>query len=299
MKILLFGKNGQLSKRLYQTLLPVGDVTVVGSDTVDFTDLSKLKKYLRDHPVDVIVNAAAYTAVDKAESESQKAFAINAEAVKLLAEAANKNDSLLIHYSSDYVFDGTKVGAYTENDKPNPLNVYGKSKALGDAYIQASGCLHVIMRTTWVFDSHGNNFAKAILARAKKDKVLRVVDDQFGVPTSAAMLANITALVVYQLIDNFLLSEEWSGIYNVVPSGETSWYGFAGELIKQAQAAGMNLCCLPEDIIPITSAEYPTPAKRPLNSRLNTAHFRDTFDINLPSWEVYIPFLIEELKNNY
>lgn len=199
MKILLFGKNGQVARRVYPALLPLGEVIVYGSSELDFKDFDKLRSCIRHHRPDVIVNAAAYTAVDKAESEAEIVFAINAEAVKVIAEEARDLDAWLVHYSSEYVFAGNKGGVYTEEDAPNPLGIYGQSKLVADNYIVSICKKYIILRTSWVFDLFGQNFPKTILALAQKNDSLRIVNDQIGAPTSASLIASVTAMVLYRV----------------------------------------------------------------------------------------------------
>lgn len=330
MKILLFGKNGQVARRLYPALLPLGTVIVYGSKDLDLRDLEKLRECIRRHKPNVIVNAAGYTAVDKAESDKENAFALNAEALRVMAEEATEIDAWLVHYSTDYVFDGSKNVVYTEEDKPNPLGVYAQSKLAGDNYITSICNKYIILRTSWVFDSYGKNFAKTILALAQKNDSLRVVNDQIGAPTSASLIATVTAFILYRIMylhpelgegfsslgsggkersgslcSRFALSQDdgcvaqnniFSGIYNLSSSGEISWYGFAYALVKRVHEMGVPLICLPENIIPIASTDYPTPAARPLNSRLNTMKLTNQFGLVMPTWELYIDPLLDDLK---
>jgi len=296
-KILLFGKNGQLARRLYLALLPLGEVIVYGSNDLDFQDFDQLKKCIRTHAPQVIVNAAGYTDVDKAESNTTEVFAINSEAVKIIAEEASYINAWLIHYSTEYVFDGTKNTPYTENDTPNPLNIYAKSKLAADNYIQSICQKYIILRTSWVYDSYGKNFAKTILTLAQKNESLKIVNDQIGAPTNASLIATVTSFILYKLlIDSTLPIEQFSGIYNLSATGEVSWCGFAKALLEQAHKSGVKLTCLPKNIIPILSEDYISAAKRPLNSRLSTSKLNDKFNLALPKWKVYIPCLLEELK---
>lgn len=231
---------------------------------------------------DVIVNAAAYTAVDRAESELEAAFETNAAAVKNLAKIAKSLGSQLIHYSTDYVFDGTKSGAYTEVDATNPPNVYGKSKLEGEHAIRESGCRHLIFRTTWVIGSRGNNFAKTMLRLAGERDTLNVVADQRGVPTSATLIAKVTA----QAIADEKVNRAWGdGIYNLTPTGETTWHELACRIIEIAHGAGLTLRVKKEDVKPISTAEYPTPAHRPINSVLDTQKLQSRLAQALPIWE--------------
>lgn len=296
MKILLFGKNGQVGKRLSTVLLPLGELVCFGSNDLDLRDFDKLRECIINHKPNVIVNAAAYTQVDKAELEVDNAFTINALAVKVMAEEAVKINSWLIHYSTDYVFDGSKNGAYTEHDTPNPLSIYGKSKLAGDHHISSICKQYLILRTTWVFDSYGKNFPKTILALAQNKDTLRVIDDQFGAPTHASLIANVTAFILYKIMLSPNAVEDLSGIYNVTASGEISWHGFAYALIKQAHEMGYELNCLTQNIIPIETKDYPTPAKRPYHSRLDTTKLTSKFALAMPGWNLYIEPLLQDLK---
>ena len=297
MKILLFGKNGQLARRLYLALLPLGEVIVYGSNDLDFRNFDQLKKCIRTHKPEVIINAAGYTQVDKAELNADDVFVINTDSVKIITEEAAMINAWLVHYSTEYVFDGTKNGAYIENDNPNPLNIYGKSKLFADNYIQSISSKYIILRTSWIYDSYGKNFAKTILALAQKNEFLQIVNDQVGAPTNASLVASVTSLILYKVItDPNSEPKKFSGIYNLSTTGEVSWYGFANALIKHAYESGTKLTCLPENIIPILSTDYKTVAKRPMNSRLDTSKLANKFDLVLPKWEVYIPCLLEELK---
>lgn len=296
MKILLFGKNGQVGRRLYNVLLPLGELVALGSSDLDLRDFDKLRECIRHHKPDVIVNAAGYTDVDKAESDHDSAFAINAEAVRVIAEEVEEIGAWLVHYSTDYVFDGSKNGAYTEDDKPNPLSVYGRSKLAGDEYISSISKLYIILRTSWVFDSYGKNFPKTIMALAKKNDSLRIIDDQVGSPTHASLIANVTAFVLYKIMSLGTEAKSLRGVYNLSSSEKVSWCGFANALIKAAGEMGCELKCLPENIAPIGTKDYLTPAKRPMNSRLDSSKLVKTFEFTMPRWEVYIHCLIEELK---
>jgi len=227
----------------------------------------------------IIVNPAAHTAVDKAESEPDLAMAINGTAPCVFAEEAKKLDALLIHYSTDYVFDGTKASPYIESDSPNPQSVYGKTKLAGEQAIIASGCKHIILRTSWVYGVHGGNFVKTILRLAKERNELRIVADQYGAPTWARLLAESTA----QIIGKY--SEDKSGIYHLTPTGRTNWHQFAEEIVRLARQYDDALKDKPLTIHPIATHEYPVPAKRPANSSLSTDKIHKTFGLELPSWE--------------
>lgn len=296
-KILLFGKNSQVGRRLCEKLLPLGHLITFGSKEVDFRDINKLRQCIKTYKPDFIVNCAAYTQVDKAESEIQEVFAINTEAVKVIAEEAERANSWLLHYSSEYVFDGLNREAYKEDDIVKPLNVYGQSKANGDRHIVQISTKYIILRSSWIFDSYGKNFPKTILSLAQKNSFLHVVDDQVGSPTSAVLIASVTSFILYKILTD-LPSEtkNLSGIYNIASSGETSWHKFAYFLIQEAYNLGITLSCLPENVTPISSQHYHTPAKRPLNSRLNTDKLSHKFGLVMPKWELYIPSLLNELK---
>ncbi len=288
MKILLIGSNGQVGWELARTLLPLGEVVALNRDQVDLTDLEKLRQTVQTIRPDVIVNAAAYTAVDKAETERDLAFLINAQAVDVLAQEAKKLNALLIHYSTDYVFDGTKDAPYFENDATNPLNVYGESKLAGELAIQASGADYVICRTTWVFAARGNNFVKSILRLAAERDKLNIVADQIGAPTWARLIAETTAPILRQAQLERGANTFESGIFNLTSAGETSWHGFAEKIVELAE-----INCV---INPIPTSDYPTPAKRPANSRLSTDHLTQRFGLTMPTWETTLKLCLEELK---
>lgn len=284
MKILLTGKHGQVGFELQRALAPLGDVLAVDYTECDLADASALCALVRAFNPDLIVNPAAYTAVDKAESEPEPAHAINAVAPGVLGEEAAKVGAWVVHYSTDYVFDGTKQGAYTEDDLTNPLSVYGRTKRDGEIALQESGARHLILRTSWVVGAHGKNFAKTILRLALERESLNVVADQYGAPTSAALLADVTAQLVRQTqregADDFPF-----GLYHLVPSGETTWRDYAQFVVSEALAAGRPLKLLPDAIRGIPSSEYPTAAKRPANSRMDTGKLRRTFALELPDWQ--------------
>ena len=282
MKILLLGASGQVGHALREPLSDFGTLHACTRTDVDICDHDIMRKKIMDLAPDVIVNAAAYTAVDRAESEVETAFDVNAAAVKNLAQIAKSLGSQLIHYSTDYVFDGTKSGAYTEEDATNSLSVYGKSKLEGERAIRESGCRYLIFRTTWVIGSRGNNFAKTILRLAGERETLNVVADQRGAPTSATLIAKVTA----QAIADEKVNRAWGdGIYNLTPTGETNWHELACRIIEIANGAGLTLRTQKEDVKPISTAEYPTPAQRPMNSLLITQKLQSRLAQALPTWE--------------
>ena len=295
MKILLLGKNGQVGWELQRSLAPLGEVIAVDHDSKelcgDFTNMQGLIQTVRAIAPDIIVNAAAHTAVDKAESEPEIARTINALAPTLLAQEAKRSGAWLIHYSTDYVFDGSGDKPWVETDDTKPLNVYGKTKLEGEQFIRQSGCKHLILRTSWVYAARGGNFAKTMLRLAKERDSLSVINDQIGAPTGAELLADLTA----HAIRTALLKPELSGLYHVVASGETSWHGYASYVIDIAQNAGESMWITPEDVLPVPTSAYNTPAKRPLNSRLDTSKFQAAFGLTLPHWQLGVKRMLTEV----
>lgn len=269
-RILLTGKNGQVGWELQRTLAPLGEVVAYNRTELDLADRDRLIAVIRDTKPDIIVNAAAYTAVDQAESDTAMAMAINAIAPGILAEEAKRLDALLVHYSTDYVFDGRKDGAYTEDDAPNPLNAYGRSKLVGEQAIAAAGGRHLILRTSWVFGNRGRNFLRTMLRLAAERDELRIVDDQFGAPTWSRMIAEATALALAR-------SAPAQGLFHLASRGETSWFGFAERIFALADASRPRLT-------PCTSADYPLPAQRPANSRLDSGRLAREAGLELPDW---------------
>lgn len=288
-KILVTGKNGQVGWELQHTLAPLGQIIALNAEDMDLCDVDAIRNKVREVAPDIIVNPAAHTAVDKAETEPDLAMAINGTAVGVLAEEAKKLNALLIHYSTDYVFDGTKTSPYVESDKPNPQSVYGKTKLAGEQTIQAIGGKHVILRTSWVYGVHGGNFVKTILRLAKERSELRIVADQYGAPTWARLLAESTA----QIIGRY--SEDKSGLYHLTPNGRTNWHQFAEEIVRLARQYDDALKDKSLTIQPIATHEYPVPAKRPANSSLSTEKVCRTFGIELPRWEEGLAECIRQL----
>jgi dTDP-4-dehydrorhamnose reductase len=268
LRILLTGRDGQVGWELQKALAPLGELTALGLAELDLSDAGRLREAVREANPDVIVNAAAYTAVDKAESERDVAFAVNATAPGILAEEAKRNGALLVHYSTDYVFDGTKPAPYVEEDEPNPLNVYGASKLTGERAIAASGCRHLILRTSWVYGPRGSNFYLTMLRLARERPELRVVDDQVGAPTSSLAIARATAQ---------LLRRDALGLYHMCAAGVTTWCGFARAILARAGVA--------TPVVAIGTEDYPMPAKRPLNSRLDCSRLHAAFGVALAPWE--------------
>lgn len=294
MKILLTGKQGQVGFELQRALAPLGEVYAVDYTECDLADAAAIRALVRSCNPDLIVNPAAYTAVDKAESEPELAQAINAVAPRILGEEAVKRNAWIVHYSTDYVFDGAKTGAYTENDPANPQSVYGRTKLEGEIALQRSGAPHLIFRTSWVVGAHGGNFAKTILRTARVRERLDVVADQYGAPTSAALLADVTAQLVRQKQREGGASFPF-GLYHLAAGGETTWCDYARFVVSESLAAGKPLKLLPDAIRAIPSSEYPLPAKRPANSRLDTSKLRSTFGLALPDWQCGVRHILQHI----
>ena len=284
MKILLTGKNGQVGFELQRSLAMLGEVVAVDLHDCDLSDSAAIRTLVRSVKPDLIVNPAAYTAVDRAEKEVELAMAINADAPRVFGEEAAKIGAWVIHYSTDYVFDGTKQGAYVESDACNPKSVYGRSKLEGELALLDSCSRSLILRTSWVVGAHGANFAKTILRLASERESIGIVSDQYGAPTSAALLADVTAQIVGRGRCGSL-DEVPFGLYHLVAGGEATWYSFANYIVGEAIAAGKPLKLSLDNIKPISTADYPLPANRPANSRLDTSLFQKKFDLELPDWK--------------
>lgn len=293
MKILLLGKNGQVGWELQRALRPLGEVTAVDRRDAggDLADLDAVRALVRRTGPDVIVNAAAYTAVDKAESEQDLALAINATAPAALAAEAKALGALLVQYSTDYVFDGSGAEPRAEDAPTNPLSVYGRSKLAGEEAIRASGCRKLIVRTSWVYAARGGNFARTMLKLAAEREQLKVIADQIGAPTGAELLADATAHMIVAT------RAQWSlcGTYHLAAAGQTSWHAYASHVIEFARARGTALKVAPEQIVAIPTTDYPTPARRPLNSRLATAKLERNFGLFLPDWKVGVERMLQEI----
>ena len=295
-KILLTGVNGQVGHAL-KTKLTQYEVIALSREQLDLTKAHDIKRVVRDIKPSLIINPAAYTAVDKAESEPELAFAINAIAAQILAEEAARLNAALIHFSTDYVYDGTKSGFYSETDAVNPVSVYGKSKLAGEEAIRQVGLPHLILRTSWVYGAYGKNFLKTILRLAAERDSLRIVGDQFGAPTSSESIAD----GVVQLVQAWQPQQEnQSGIYHFTNTGETSWHGFSCKILNEYNrlSAAKNWPALKvgvENIDSITTADYPTPAARPENSRLDNTKLKKTFNVALPSWQAGLQQVMQTL----
>lgn len=297
MKILLLGKNGQVGWELQRSLAVLGEVVALDHDSAelcgDFTNLDGLAQTVRQVQPQLIVNAAAHTAVDKAESEPELARTLNALAPAVLAREAAQLGAWLVHYSTDYVFDGSGLVPWKESDATAPLSVYGRTKREGEQAIVASACRHLILRTSWVYGTRGGNFAKTMLRLAGEREQLSVIDDQIGAPTGADLLADVTAHAIRQTLVPG--GQVRSGLYHVAAAGETSWHGYARFVLQRARAAGRALKAGPEQVLAIPTSAYPTPAQRPHNSRLDCTLFQTTFGLTLPQWEAGVARLLDEI----
>ncbi|MEI8311743.1 MAG: dTDP-4-dehydrorhamnose reductase [Verrucomicrobiota bacterium] len=293
MKILLFGKSGQVGWELQRSLAPLGELIALCSSSPelcgDLRNAAGIAETIRATAPDVIVNAAAHTAVDKAESEPELAEALNALGPEILAKSALQCGALLVHYSTDYVFDGSGNRPWTESDATGPLGVYGRTKLDGELAIGRSGCRHLIFRTSWVYAAKGKNFARTILKLAAERETLSVIADQAGAPTGADLLADVTAHAMRQARGD----HELSGIYHLCGGGETSWHGYATFVCEFARRAGLALKV--KTIEPVPSSAFPTPARRPLNSRLDTSKLRSAFDLSLPRWQDGVERMLNEI----
>jgi dTDP-4-dehydrorhamnose reductase len=286
MKILLLGKNGQVGWELQRSLAPLGELLALDRHSSehcgDLSQPERLAQTVLAWRPDVVVNAAAHTAVDKAESEPELARCLNATAPAALAQAAAQIGALLVHYSTDYVFNGQGQSPWQEDDATGPLSVYGQTKREGEQAIVASGCAHLVFRTSWVYAARGGNFAKTMLRLAAERERLTVIDDQWGAPTGAELLADVTAhAVVHALRDR----QNLCGIYHLAAAGETTWHGYASHVIAQARQLQPGLVLKVNEIAPVPTSAFPTPAQRPRNSRLNTQKLRQAFGLVLPAWQ--------------
>lgn len=298
MKILLLGKNGQVGWELQRSLAPLGELIALDARSQnhcgDLTDLTGLAKTVREVAPDVIVNAAAYTAVDKAESEPELAQAVNAKALAVLAQAAKASGAWLVHYSTDYVFDGSGDAPWQESDVALPLSAYGASKLAGEQAIVEADCKHLIFRTSWVYASRGRNFAKTMLQLAQQHAQLKVINDQVGAPTGADLLADVTAHALRAAVQN----PQLSGLYHLAAGGETTWHAYATYVIERARQAGMAIRVSQSAIQAVPSSTFSTPAQRPLNSRLSTNKICATFNLSIPAWQDGVGRMLSELLEN-
>ena len=295
MKILLLGKNGQVGWELQRSLAPLGELIALDRHSTDLcgdlSNLAGLADTVRAVRPDVIVNAAAHTAVDRAESEPELANTLNALAPGVLAQEAAQVGALLVHYSTDYVFDGSGERPWQESDTPAPLSVYGHTKLAGEQRVQAAGVRHLIFRTSWVYGARGGNFAKTMLRLAQERERLTVISDQFGAPTGADLLADVTAHAIRQV----LTRPQDCGLYHLAAAGETTWHAYAQHVLAQARLAQPTLSIKATEVAPVPTSAFPTPARRPLNSRLSTQHLQSTFGLTLPPWQQGVNRMLAEV----
>jgi dTDP-4-dehydrorhamnose reductase len=294
MKLLLLGANGQVGWELQRSLAPLGELISLSRASTDycgdFLNPTGLAQTVRSIKPDVVINAAAYTSVDKAESDIANAYTVNADAPGAIAQAAHAVGARLIHYSTDYVFNGSGTKPWDEADTPGPLSVYGASKLQGEQAITVSGVRHLIFRTSWVYAARGGNFAKTMLRLSKERDALSVISDQMGAPTGADLLADITA----QSISRLMASDQLSGIYHLAAAGETSWHSYAQHVFAQARLLGVDLKLKAENVTAIPTSAYPTPAQRPLNSRLDCSKLKSLLSIHLPHWQTGVNRMLYE-----
>ena len=292
MKILLTGSNGQVGFELNKKLSALGEVIATDREELDLTNLNAIRNFIDHTKPDIIINPAAYTAVDQAESEPELAYKINTLAPEVLADKARELDIPLIHFSTDYVFDGLKKDAYVETDLTNPQSIYGKTKCEGEEKIRKHP-KHIILRTSWVFGSHGNNFLKTMLRLIQEKDSLNIVGDQWGSPASSSMLSDVT----FKIVDTIIKNKNFNnyGTYHVTSDGETNWQQYAILIANELIKLNVKIKCEPDQILPIPTSEYPTAAKRPLNSRLNTDKIKKTFMLELPHWESEVKKVLREI----
>jgi dTDP-4-dehydrorhamnose reductase len=291
----VLGAEGQLGRELQRRFSGIGEIVTSGRDTLNLADHEQVRRFVRSVAPDIILNAAAYTAVDRAESEPQPAMAVNAGAPGVLAEEAKRLGAMFVHYSTDYVFDGVKVGAWEEADSPNPLNVYGASKLAGEQAITQVGGRFLVFRTSWVYGPRGNNFLMTMLRLGRERDRLNIVDDQVGAPTTTIELANVTRSIVDGILDDrFGAAERWAGIYHMTCGGSVSWCGFAKAIFERAESLLQGRTPV---VNPIGTSEYPTAAKRPQNSVLSNEKLRRCFGIDLSSWQRALDVVIQQLRS--
>jgi dTDP-4-dehydrorhamnose reductase len=296
-RVLIVGSAGQLGVELQKSFAGAGSITAVDLPTVDITNAEQFRAFIRETNPGIILNAAAYTAVDRAESEQAIAHAVNADAPRIMAEECQRSNALLVHYSTDYVFDGSKPGPWVETDAPNPLGVYGATKLAGEQAVEAVGGNYLIFRTSWVYGSHGKNFLLTMMRLGQERDQLSIVDDQIGAPTTSSQLAGATHTIVSGILGgHFGDSASWAGLYHMTCSGSTSWFGFADAIFTRASEL---LGSKTPELTPILTSAYPTPAKRPLNSVLSNEKLKSRFGVELASWESALDDVFEALCNRY
>lgn len=303
LRVLITGANGQVGWHLQRTLAPVGELLAIDIDQVDFTDLDAVARAVRDFAPDVVVNAAAYTAVDKAEGEPDLARVLNAGAPAQIAAECARTGALMVHYSTDYVYGGSKTSPYEETDATHPLSVYGETKLAGDQAILASGCPAIILRTTWVYDIRGKNFLRTVLRLAREKEELRIVGDQFGAPTWARALAQATAIIVARSLEHNKVTGHWeNGLFHLTAAGQTSWAGFAKAILDDyedyidwpADCGEFGEPLKAKRVVEITTEQYHTPARRPRNSILSNAKVQQAFGIFMPDWRSQLRLALQD-----
>ncbi len=291
MKILLLGPNGQVGRELFRTLLPHGDVVALGREQINLAAPELVRQRLSVDQPDIIVNAAAYTAVDQAEQDETTARAVNAESVAEIGAYANDTGALVVHFSTDYVFDGAKQGAYEPSDDANPQSAYGRTKHAGEIALKESGCRHLIFRTSWVYSARGKNFIKTMLRLAAERDELKVVADQIGAPTSAELIADVTSLA----LAGFRRGQLPTGIYHLTANGATSWHGLACRAIDRAIANGRELRLRGDDVQAIATADFPTPATRPTNSCMDSSSLEKALGLHFPDWTIHVDRMVDQM----
>lgn len=297
-RILVLGRGGQIGWELQRTLMPIGSVIAYGHNEIDLANAASLQRVIQEVKPQVIVNAAAYTAVDRAEQEPEQAHAVNAMAPGVLAEEAKRLHALLVHFSTDYVYDGSKGAPYVETDATGPLGVYGQTKLEGERAIEEVGGAYIILRTSWVYGSRGKNFLLTMLRLARERDILRVVSDQIGCPTWSRWAAEMTAQIVGRVIEQGGEDGRYTGVYHLSGGGSTSWHGFASAIVDLA-SRWPGFALRARSVEPISTAEYPTPAMRPQDTRLSTDKIRDTFGLAITPWERQLELCMAELQERY
>ena len=297
LRILLLGAGGQLGLELSNSFAGTGELIALDRHTANLASEEQLRSAIHTASPDVILNAAAYTAVDRAESEPELAYAVNAHAPRVMAEEAARRDILLVHYSTDYVFDGAKDGPWSEEDAPHPLNIYGASKLAGEDAIREAGGKYLIFRTSWVYARHGRNFLLTMLRLGQERDRLSIVDDQIGAPTTASALALATRSIVDGIFESrFGPTHQWAGLYHMSCAGHTSWHGFAEAIFARAEELNLLQRARPQ-VLPIPSSEYPTPARRPTNSVLSNRKLHQVFGVQLPDWQSSLQAALLNLRD--
>ncbi len=294
-KILITGVNGQVGFELQRALSVLGEIIAIDKDDIDLTNHTLVEQFLDKHQPDVIVNPAAFTAVDMAENESELAYKLNVDVPKQLATWANTHQALIVHYSTDYIFDGEKASPYVEEDAANPLSVYGQTKWQGEEATRQHAERHFILRTSWVVGSHGHNFLKTIFNLAKAREQLQIVSDQVGAPTSAALVADVTAHIIKAYLNQ--PNSPYFGTYHLNATGMTNWHAYAKFVLQLAEREGIRLKCGSNAVVAIKTEQYPLPAKRPKNSLLNCDKLQKTFGLNMPTWQEGVRLVFNQLKD--